>query len=108
VYCWGSNLFGQVGPEPGDAGVAGDAGDAGSTLFVNAPSAVPGLSGKVLQVVAGGDPGTGPGTPGFSCALLFGGAVECWGFNGDGELALGADAGTDTSPHPTPTPVVFP
>jgi hypothetical protein len=55
-------------------------------------------------VIAGGD----PMASGYSCALLEGGAVECWGYSGDGALGRGNEAGADMAPHPAPAPVTFP
>lgn len=74
VYCWGNNLYGQVGGEPG-------------TNYRN-PRRVKGLS-KVLAVETGGL---------HSCAVLEGGITKCWGRNRDGQLGVG---GTEDLSKPT-------
>ncbi|MGA8539971.1 MAG: hypothetical protein WB566_10755 [Terriglobales bacterium] len=63
VECWGSNSFGELGN--------------GSTTNSDVPVAVSGLSG-VTAIAVGGDHHT--------CAVLAGGTVECWGYNGEGQL----------------------
>jgi len=69
VRCWGINWGGQLGN--------------GSTDDSNVPVNVVGLSGTAEQVLAGGA---------FSCAVLSGGAVQCWGANGAGQLGNGSFA----------------
>jgi alpha-tubulin suppressor-like RCC1 family protein len=77
VLCWGKNDFGQLGD--------------GTTINHPTPTAVTGLSSGVAAVVAGDS---------HTCALTTGGAVLCWGFNGEGELGDGS--GSDQH---TPVPV---
>lgn len=85
VACWGRNNSGQSG------GFAGDAGDAAYNP-VPVPTAVEiKLSGKALAVGAGGADANNPS--GYTCALIEGGSVQCWGSNADGELGRG-DAGS--------------
>mgnify|MGYP000751586365 CR=1 FL=1 len=78
VYCWGRNDQGQLGQ--------------GSTTDVGtAPGQVAGLSpvplgGRAIAVGAGDR---------FSCALLEGGDVKCWGYELSGRLGL-ADGSTGT------------
>lgn len=86
VRCWGANAAGVLGraPAPGDA-----------------PSvvAVEGLTG-VQQLSTSGT---------TACVLASGGAVKCWGNNGDGLLGLKADEViADGEPHPVPAPVALP
>lgn len=67
VACWGSPLFGVLGPRAGEDGAVG---------------IVPGVA-KVKQLVAGER---------NHCALVARGAVKCWGENLSGELGVpGAD-----------------
>ena len=63
VQCWGYNGYGQLGNN--------------STTTSNIPVQVIGLSGQAIQVAAGGD---------HTCALLASGIVQCWGYNGYGQL----------------------
>ena len=73
VACWGDGQSGQRGD--------------GTTLDADAPAMVTGWTadlggpGQVVQVVAGDE---------YTCALLTGGAVACWGFGADGEMGNGA------------------
>jgi len=66
VKCWGENASGGVGD--------------GTTINRSAPVDVPGLSGGVKAVEAGA---------GHTCALLESGAVQCWGWNPNGQLGNG-------------------
>jgi hypothetical protein len=65
VKCWGQGLSGQLGD--------------GRGLNRGTPTAVTGLAGAAAAIAAGGI---------HSCALLAGGAVECWGSNYEGELGV--------------------
>lgn len=75
--CWGRNAFGQLGD--------------GTTTARSTADAVAGL-GTDIQMVAAATY--------HSCALTSGGAVLCWGFNGDGEIGDGS-----TMQRLTPVPV---
>jgi alpha-tubulin suppressor-like RCC1 family protein len=66
VACWGSNTYGQLG-----TGVY-----EGSTL----PADVGGLEGNMVSIAAG---------YGHTCAESSAGRLQCWGWNGDGQLGDG-------------------
>jgi alpha-tubulin suppressor-like RCC1 family protein len=66
VVCWGRNIFGELGSST-------------PTGYSSIPVAVPNLVG-VVQIVLGGF---------HTCALLSDGTVQCWGYNGYGELGNG-------------------
>jgi hypothetical protein len=77
VACWGANAFGQLGD--------------GTYAEHHSASRVLGLSSGASAIATGNS---------HSCALAAGGAVECWGGNGAGQLG----DGTATS-HGTPAAV---
>jgi alpha-tubulin suppressor-like RCC1 family protein len=68
VKCWGSNMNGALGN--------------GTTMNSAKPVDVTGLTSGVEAIAAGGS---------FSCALLDGGAVDCWGHNPFGQLGTGTE-----------------
>ncbi|MEM1334722.1 MAG: hypothetical protein AAGG08_14820, partial [Actinomycetota bacterium] len=70
VACWGSNTQGGLGNGSPNSGAA-------------SPSSLVALSGRAVAVTVGGS---------HSCALLFTGAVECWGSGENGELGVGSPA----------------
>ena len=72
--CWGRNDWGQLGL--GDTDARGD--DSGELAGLRGIDLGTGRS--VLQVAAGSQ---------HTCALLDGGAIKCWGYNGSGRLGLG-------------------
>lgn len=74
VSCWGSNRNGELGL-PASAGV------------VTTPVEVPDL-GSSAKAVAVGD--------GYTCVLLEGGTVKCWGNSANGQLGMGLASGTVT------------
>lgn len=75
VKCQGNNSEGQ-------------AGQPSAVTEVGAPLEVPGVSGAV-DVAAGED---------FTCALISGGTVKCWGDGADGRLGQGADVDDKFAP----------
>jgi alpha-tubulin suppressor-like RCC1 family protein len=74
LKCWGWNGKGQVG--------------IGTTTDVDTPVDLPGLTGAVSAVAAGGR---------HTCALMTAGGVSCWGYNEFGQLG---DGTTSDSPMP--------
>jgi alpha-tubulin suppressor-like RCC1 family protein len=89
VDCWGPNNAGQLGD-----GSSTGPDTCGTTPCSTTPGAVSGLSG-VVAVSAGAN---------HTCALLSGGAVECWGFNALGELGDGTSTGPDLCSGAGPEP----
>lgn len=73
VQCWGYNRYGQMGN--------------GSTTSVSAPVVVTGLSGTVTMLAAGSY---------HTCALNSAGAVQCWGYNANGQLGNGSTTNVAT------------
>jgi alpha-tubulin suppressor-like RCC1 family protein len=67
LYCWGDNSYGQLGN--------------GSSTSTSVPVAIPDLTSGVAAVAAGTF---------FVCALLSDGTVDCWGYNGNGQLGNGS------------------
>ena len=77
VQCWGYNFYGQLG-------------DGTNTSPRLLPVDVSGLTSGVKAISAAGGH--------HSCALTDGGAVWCWGFNGNGELGDGSVSSYAASP----------
>ncbi len=78
VQCWGHNANGQIGD--------------GTLTRRLSPVSVVNLAGAALSVAAGGD---------HTCALLSGGAVQCWGYNYHGQIGDGTNT-TRTRPVSVP------
>jgi alpha-tubulin suppressor-like RCC1 family protein len=70
VFCWGNNMYGQLGHP---ANMGGDSFCCGNDYFNKTPSQAGGLSVITPKHVASG--------PGFTCVLDVNGAVSCWGDN---------------------------
>lgn len=80
IDCWGQNEYGQLG----DGTTTGP--ESCYTLFCSTtPVAVSGIT-DPRQITAGDDQ---------TCAVLSDGGVDCWGYNGDGELGDGATTNSD-------------
>jgi alpha-tubulin suppressor-like RCC1 family protein len=75
VKCWGRNTEGELGN--------------GTTANSPSPVDVIGLAGPALAISAAFS---------HTCALLVGGTVECWGWNGEGELGAGSSASFNATP----------
>jgi alpha-tubulin suppressor-like RCC1 family protein len=82
VKCWGNNSRGQLG-------------NGMNMNFSATPVTVTGLTGATA-ISAGAF---------FSCAIVSGGAVKCWGYNGNGELGNG-DATSHGQDSTTPVSVL--
>ena len=72
VKCWGQNAYGQLGDN--------------STTQRTAPVNVSGLANGVASISAGWS---------NNCAMMSGGGVKCWGYNGDGQLGDGTTTNRD-------------
>jgi len=79
VRCWGLNSKGQLGVDAIDS--RGDA-PGEMALLADIP-----LSASASDVAGGGE---------ATCALLVGGAIQCWGWNDQAQLGIGLDA----APYP--------
>jgi len=67
VQCWGINVYSELGD--------------GSTTNSATPVNVIGLSGLATALTAGFN---------HTCVVISGGAVQCWGLNGFGQLGNGS------------------
>jgi alpha-tubulin suppressor-like RCC1 family protein len=82
VWCWGGNSKGQLGD--------------GTQINRTQPAPVSGLGGNATAIAVGTS---------FSCALMSGGNVKCWGANEFGELGDGSTP-SNTAFSATPVDVV--
>lgn len=78
VWCWGRNSVGQTG-QPG----------AGPAATTTTPTEVSGLAGSAIRVAVGHN---------TSCALIVGGALNCWGNNSDGQMGFTSATGWEAAP----------
>jgi alpha-tubulin suppressor-like RCC1 family protein len=81
IRCWGNNIAGELGIAI--PGIVGD--NESPTINVN-------LGGATATAITGGEA--------YTCALLVGGSVRCWGYNFNGQLGIGntTTIGDDESP----------
>jgi alpha-tubulin suppressor-like RCC1 family protein len=79
ALCWGANSSGQLGD--------------GTTISMNTPVFVSGITKEVVQIVGGNS---------HTCGLLVDSTVACWGYNGFGQLGHGRFS---PDPHMYPIPV---
>jgi alpha-tubulin suppressor-like RCC1 family protein len=82
VQCWGDNTYGEVG----DGTNTGPESCAPQGPCSTSPVAVTGLTGATAVSGSGGS----------ICALVSGGAVQCWGFNNHGQLGNGTMTNSST------------
>ncbi len=83
VKCFGSNNYGQLG--------------VGNTTGVYSTSQM-GDNLPVVQIGTGARAAALALGSGFSCALLQGGSVKCWGNNGYGQLGIGSGGNRGATP----------
>ena len=94
VRCWGSNYEGQLGIGSAPADPLNTTPDC-DTQVSNSCRSLP-------VIVSLGDTATDVSAGGAeTCALLNGGALQCWGYNGVGQIGNGT---TDTYPWSAPSP----
>jgi len=93
LYAFGRNLYGPLGNATNDTGGAGE-----TPNPVPAPVGLPGATGQIVQIAAGGY---------HSLALTSSGQVFAFGLNQNGQLGNATHAGT-TEPNPKPALVTFP
>ncbi len=74
AQCWGDDEYGQIGN--------------GSNGYIASPTGVFGLSSGVASISAGG-PSDDDYYAAQTCAVLTAGGVECWGYNGYGQVGDG-------------------
>jgi hypothetical protein len=96
VACWGGNTGCQLG---NGCDLFGVPGSESGVLDAPTPAGVPGIAAPVSALATGSLDGS---EPGYTCALLVGGTIECWGSN---ELGVDPDPMVDVIP-PTAVPGV--
>jgi alpha-tubulin suppressor-like RCC1 family protein len=77
MQCWGNNDFGEMGT--------------GNTTDSLTPVSVTGLAGAVTAIATGQN---------YTCALITGGTVQCWGLNSSGQLGDGTSGSFNSNPTP--------
>jgi alpha-tubulin suppressor-like RCC1 family protein len=80
VQCWGFNGNGELG-----VGNSTGPSTCNGSPCSPTPVAVPNVTGATVIAMGQAD----------TCVVVSGGAVECWGFNADGELGYGMTSGPD-------------
>ncbi|MEN9579939.1 MAG: hypothetical protein RJA70_2948 [Pseudomonadota bacterium] len=82
LKCWGSNRYGVLGLGNGRMGddLFGNRGDNPGEMGDDLPAVDLGAGRTAIALSAGG---------GHACALLYDGALKCWGSNDDGQLGIG-------------------
>ncbi len=83
IKCWGSNAVGQLG-----LGDTNSRGDNPNEMGAALSEALLGSAAKVKALSAGGEDPNSPYAS-YTCVLLVGGSVKCWGANGQGQLGYG-------------------
>ena len=84
--CWGSDAAGELGRRLSPSNPWGS---------TSTPAPVPGLTGVRAMAVG----------QSFTCALVDGGTVDCWGYNQDGELGRAENGQVTAQPGPPLTGV---
>ena len=80
VKCRGTNTYGQLG-----VGSTTHTGDSGTMPWTDLGS------NRTVSQLSAGDL--------FNCAILDGGDVKCWGYNGNGQLGLGSTSSRGDNPN---------
>ena len=92
AYCWGTNVYGQLGD-----GAGGNGDWADNSANRNAPVAVSG--GRTYTALVAGSSSS------HTCGLVSGGTAYCWGRNGRGQLGDGTRGGADSANRTAPVAV---
>lgn len=86
VYCWGDNSAGGLGSGDLSGPVTCSQGGEAGTPCSPSPVRVHGITNATALATGGGQ----------TCALLRTGAIDCWGYNGGGQLGEGTSEGPQT------------
>lgn len=101
VKCWGLNQNGQLGIGTSSVPQTCNLGGGTALACSTTPATVSGLTGATA-IVASAD---------FTCVIISGGTVECWGINSSGQLGTGNSGGPGTcyaSSSCSTTPIAVP